>query len=178
MKFKVGIMCLTHKVHENDIIMNVVKIVFFFNSADIPEQPQSLMAQNVTSRNLTLTWVEPNNNNAPITSYRVHYTQPAFLGGKNVFIVTDSKRVLISSLHPGESYNFTVVAVNDIGVSEISKPWTQQMKEERKLLVLKWQSLTVSLSAITVAFMYMYSSITTHNDQSHSQIYVSDNRMG
>ena len=125
--------------------MNVVKIICFLNSTDIPEQPQSLMAQNVTSRNLTLTWVEPNNNNAAITSYRVHYTQPAFLGGKNVFIVTDSKRVLISGLHPGESYNFTVVAVNDVGVSEMSKPWTQQMKEERKLLDFKMAIINCQL---------------------------------
>ena len=36
---------------------------------DLPETPQDLMAVNVTSRNFTLTWVEPHDNNAPIQGY-------------------------------------------------------------------------------------------------------------
>ena len=36
---------------------------------DRPEMPQNLMAVNLTSRNFTLTWVEPHDNNAPIDGY-------------------------------------------------------------------------------------------------------------
>ena len=36
---------------------------------DRPETPQELMAVNLTSRNFTLTWVEPHDNNAPIQGY-------------------------------------------------------------------------------------------------------------
>ena len=103
---------------------------------DIPEQPHSLMALNVTSRNLTLTWVEPHDNNAPITGYRVYYTRPAFLmGGANVTVnVSGSiEQAFITDLHPGEEYTFTVDAFNDIGVSTISEPLTQRTDEERKL---------------------------------------------
>ena len=105
-------------------------------SIDIPEQPHSLMTQNVTSRNLTLTWVEPHDNNAPITGYRVFYTQPIFLNGTNVTInVTGSvEEAFIGDLHPGETYSFTVHAFNDIGVSAVSEPISQRTDEERKLL--------------------------------------------
>ena len=58
--------------------------LFCFDFAAIPEQPRNLMAHNVTSRNLTLTWMEPHDNNAPISGYRVSYVQPVFLGGDTV----------------------------------------------------------------------------------------------
>ena len=36
---------------------------------DRPEIPLNLMAVDLTSRNFTLTWVEPHDNNAPIEGY-------------------------------------------------------------------------------------------------------------
>ena len=92
------------------------------------------MTQNVTSRNLTLTWVEPHDNNAPISGYRVSYTEPDFLGGGNVTVnVTGSiEEAFIGGLHPGVTYSFTVVAFNDIGDSIPSDMLNEITLEERK----------------------------------------------
>ena len=109
------------------------------------------MAHNVTSRNLTLTWVEPHYNNAPISGYRVSYVQPVFLGGDTVVLnvpadtsvssnssqdVANSFLVqkFIDDLHPGATYSFTVIAFNIIGDSEPSAPFTQIMVDEGNIL--------------------------------------------
>ena len=92
------------------------------------------MTQNVTSRNLTLTWVEPHDNNAPILGYRVSYTEPDFLGGGNVTVnVTGPiEEAFIGSLHPGVNYSFTVVAFNEEGDSVPSAMLYEITDEERK----------------------------------------------
>ena len=96
----------------------------FFLFIAVPEQPQSVMAQNVSSRNLTLIWMEPHKNNAPILGYRVSYTEPCFLGGDNhdVNITGAIEVAFISGLQPGVTYSFTVVAFNDNGGSIPSVP--------------------------------------------------------
>ena len=104
----------------------------------IPEQPGGLIAFEVTSRNLTLTWVEPHDNNAPITGYRVSYARPGFLvDGANVVLTvsadgneTVSTEVFIDDLHPGVTYNFTIVAFNVIGNSTPSDPLTVILDDE------------------------------------------------
>ena len=64
-------------------------------------------------------WEEPHNNNAPITGYRVTYQQPAFLDPSSGVQVVNSTVEMadITGLHPGVTYNFTVVAFNEIGDS-------------------------------------------------------------
>ena len=61
--------------------------------------------------------MEPHHNNAPVTGYRVTYTEPDFLGGGVVNVISDDAAVVISGLHPGVEYVFTVIAINDIGES-------------------------------------------------------------
>ena len=61
--------------------------------------------------------MEPHHNTAPVTGYRVMYTEPSFLGGGAVTIASSDEAVVIAGLHPGVEYIFTVIAINDIGES-------------------------------------------------------------
>ena len=82
---------------------------------DRPEKPTNVEAVIVTSRSLSLEWVEPYHNNAPVLGYRVMYSQQDI--GANVEYVTEQETLQIASLLPGITYQFTVVAYNDIGDS-------------------------------------------------------------
>ncbi len=94
----------------------------FCINIDRPERPQNVRGTVINSRNLTLEWVEPHDNNAPIQGYRVTYSDPPFIpgGGVEVEEVVEIEMVVITGLHPGVTYNFTVVAFNEIGVSNSS----------------------------------------------------------
>ena len=72
---------------------------------------------NVTSRSLTLQWVEPHDSNAPILGYKVIYTEPEFLNGTSVTLPSNRTALEVTNLVPGVTYNFTVVAFNNIGNS-------------------------------------------------------------
>ena len=72
---------------------------------------------NITSRRLTLQWVEPHHNNAPVLGYRVMYTQPVFQNSTPIVLNANVTAVKIVNLHPGITYNFTVLAFNEIGDS-------------------------------------------------------------
>ena len=61
--------------------------------------------------------MEPHHNNAPVTGYIVMYTEPDFLGGGVVTVMSTEETVVVTGLHPGVEYIFTVVVVNDIGES-------------------------------------------------------------
>ena len=65
--------------------------------------------------------------------YRVSYTTPSFLGSMNLFNETDdnTRMIVISNLHPGEYYTFTVRAINEGSIiSEESVPLTIRTDEE------------------------------------------------
>lgn len=96
------------------------------------------MASNITSRSLTLTWIEPHDNNAPINGYNITFTEPDFLLGQNITVNVDGAIELanIRELHPGVTYYFTVVAYNDIGVSKSSNPLPARTLEERMIKAL------------------------------------------
>ncbi len=99
---------------------------------DVPEPPVNLTDIVITSRNVTLTWVEPHDNNAPITQYQVSYVAPVFLEGQEVSALTvdDTEMITIADLHPGETYTFTVIAINEEGNSDMSAPLTIRTLEE------------------------------------------------
>ena len=84
---------------------------------DRPQQPQNVGSVNTTSRSISLVWEEPHDNNAPIMGYRVMYQQPTFLGGGEQFVNSTVEMAEITDLHPGVTYDFTVVAFNEIGDS-------------------------------------------------------------
>ena len=87
----------------------------------------------MTSRDLTLFWTEPHDNNAPISGYFVFYTNPSFIqGGTEVTLTTNGtiEELFIENLHPGVTYDFTVLAFNEEGNSSRSAPFTIRTLEE------------------------------------------------
>ena len=102
---------------------------------EIPEIPGNLSTSGVTSRNLTLSWVEPHPNNAPILRYDIAYTEPDFLGGREIVLTVNGsiETLFIDGLYPGVTYNFTVNAFNEEGDSGFSEPFTQRTLEEGNL---------------------------------------------
>ena len=114
------------------LISYIIIIVIVFFCLDVPESPVNLTAIEINSRNITLVWVEPHENNAPILRYRVYYITPSFLGAKDVSVETmdDSETLTILNLHPGEEYEFTVTAINEEGESENSTSLTVGTEEE------------------------------------------------
>ena len=100
-----------------------------------PEQPQNVTAADVASRGLTLMWVEPHDNNAPIQGYLVMYMEPEFVTGEREREVNISEPVEMANitvLAPGVNYTFTVTAYNEIGESVPSDPLTVRTLEEGK----------------------------------------------
>ena len=92
-------------------------------------------------------WEEPHNNNAPIVGYRVMYQQPAFLDGSHSIQVVHStiEMAVITGLHPGVTYNFTIVAFNDIGDSAPSNIAAVTTQEEGMLIIMLFTSNKCSL---------------------------------
>ena len=82
-----------------------------------PQQPQNVESVNITSRSINLVWMEPHDNNAPIMGYRVMYQEPTFRGGGVQVVNSTIEMADITGLQPGVTYNFTVVAFNEIGDS-------------------------------------------------------------
>ncbi len=100
----------------------LLPIYCLYPFTDTPEQPQMVGATETNSRNLTLAWIEPHDNNAPIQGYRVTYSHPPFIPGSGVEVEEEVaiEMAVITGLHPGVTYNFTVVAFNEIGDSDPS----------------------------------------------------------
>ena len=88
------------------------------------------MAVETQSRYLVLMWVEPHDNNAPILGYFVSYDQPVFAGGERMTLTVPNEIVNVTNLLPGVTYNFTVIAYNDIGNSTASETTPLRTLEE------------------------------------------------
>ena len=104
-----------------------------FLCTDTPEHPQNIAAVETQSCYLVLTWVEPHDNNAPILGYFVSYNQPVFAGGEVVMLNTVIALVNVTELYPGVTYNFTVIAFNEVGNSSSSAIIPSRTLEESKL---------------------------------------------
>ena len=102
---------------------------------DCPDPPNNLQIFNVNSRNLTINWTKPHDNNDPITDYFVQYLNPVCLVDANILplnMIANSteEQVVISDLHPGEDFTFSVIAVNNICPSQFSLPSSVRTMEE------------------------------------------------
>ena len=80
-----------------------------------------MTALDIQSRSLTFLWSEPHDNNAPIEGYYVVYSQPSFAGGELVVLNVSNETVAVDKLFPGVTYNFTVIAFNNLGNSTESE---------------------------------------------------------
>ena len=84
---------------------------------------------------ILLNWFEPHDNNAPILGYRVRYTSPEFLDGSDVELGVTSEMAVVTDLSPGVTYNFTVIAFNEIGDSRESAVAMVATEEEGTVLI-------------------------------------------
>ena len=87
---------------------------------DTPERPQNITVVETQSRYLVLTWVEPHDNNAPIQGYYVLYSQPSYALQLMIVLAVNNTMANVTELYPGVTYNFTVIAFNDVGNSSQS----------------------------------------------------------
>ena len=102
---------------------------------DCPDKPIDVQVLNVNSRNLTIIWTKPYNNNDQITGYNISYQNPDCLVmandlPQNVTVDSREEQVMITGLHPGEVYTFTVIAINNICPSQPSLPVSMSTMEE------------------------------------------------
>ena len=107
-------------------------------STATPERPHSVRAS-ITNESISLIWVEPHHNNAPVLGYQVTFHTPLFLRGDWILINTTVEMTIISGLHPGVVYNFTIVAFNEIGASRPSQvAMIATLDEGRTIRLLKY----------------------------------------
>ena len=104
------------------------------------------MALNSTA--IQLNWFEPHDNNAPILGYRVMYTRPEFLNGGDVELSVLSEMAVVTGLHPGVTYNFTVIAFNDIGDSRESTV-AMVITEEGGTVIYKRGIICIAMTSIS-----------------------------
>ena len=75
------------------------------------------MSVRATFSDISLTWVKPHDNNAPITKYKVAYMQQSETGERERVVNTTVEMATITDLSPGVTYTITVTAINEIGPS-------------------------------------------------------------
>ena len=94
--------------------------------------PQNVTAVTVGSREINLTWVAPDNDNASLM-YHVRYMAPEFVTGDRERVVnTSTEMASIGSLFPGVNYTFRVSVVNENGQSD---PLTVRTMDEGELFI-------------------------------------------
>lgn len=100
--------------------------------SDRPEKP-IFTAVSVSSNKTGLSWRVPHDNNAPVIGYRLMYFQNDT--GDYMDFETANNTYNVTNLLPGVTYDFTVVAINDIGESAASDVLTITTLEEGKKLI-------------------------------------------
>ena len=88
---------------------------------DHPESPQNVVANEVTQNTLSLIWLKPHDNYAPIIGYYVMYMRAGF---ETNVVNTSVESANISDLVSGTLYSLNVTAFNEVGVSDPSNPLT------------------------------------------------------
>ena len=105
-------------------------LLHYVHSVDIPEQPENFSAIEIQSQFLSFSWDVPHGNNAPVLGYYVMYKQPSFAGGETIVLDVPTEMVEVFDLFPGVTYNFTVIAYNDLGNSTESEVFSLTTLEE------------------------------------------------
>ena len=110
-----------------------------------PLQVVNVFAFNITSQGLSLQWVEPHSNNAPVQYYLVMFMDPAFINEERNRTVNSTVEMAdIEALYPGIDYSFTVVAVHEIGRSVPSLPLVVRTSDEGGMICNTFSMFTSS----------------------------------
>ena len=64
------------------------------------------------------------------------YTRREFLDGSDVSLTVPSVMAVVTGLHPGVTYNFTIVAFNEIGDSRESAVTMVTTEEEGTIIIV------------------------------------------
>src|SRR3990172_7226956 len=73
-----------------------------------------------SSNQVTLNWIEPDDNGSPITGYKIELQKPMNQGFTTVAITDKTDTFVITELDPSTTYNFKVSAINAIGIGPAS----------------------------------------------------------
>ncbi|KAH9528840.1 hypothetical protein DERF_002756 [Dermatophagoides farinae] len=99
---------------------------------EVPGMPKNVHVKEVWSRTVSLSWSEPFNGNLPIQKYTVQYWryQSAPHRLNEVFVPGSQTSFFLKDLSPGQSYELSVIAENEIGKGASSAPVTFTTGEE------------------------------------------------
>src|SRR3990172_10950806 len=73
-----------------------------------------------SSNQVTLNWIEPDDNGSPITGYKIELQKPMNQGFTTVAITDKTDTFVIMGLDSSTTYNFKVSAINAIGIGPAS----------------------------------------------------------
>ena len=96
--------------------------------ADTPEQPINVRVTDFTAFSVALAWVEPHDNNAPISDYII-YIDSVGTDPTEVRANASVEAFNVTGLRPFVNYSLTVAAENDEGIGLRSTPVVQQTSE-------------------------------------------------
>ena len=91
-------------------------------------------AVNITSDSLILQWLEPHDNNAPLTGYRIDYRT---LDSSTIIEVVPQTSHLVTGLQAAVTYHFVIQALNNIGASSSSPVFNVTTLEAGKTILRK-----------------------------------------
>lgn len=120
-----------------DRFKRVTKVSFV---ADVPSPPVGpLGVFGIARDSLTLTWHEPaRNGGSPVTGYRVECTRGD--GAWTLAATADTTSAVVPALQPGQTYQFRIFAINEIGTSQ---PYVSDEKITIGKTLCKHKKITV-----------------------------------
>ena len=95
---------------------------------EVPDAPFNVTITNNTQRSQVLSWVVPFDGNRPVTQNIIYFTSSRQTSGvstdpvPSVTTTDNPTTVIVSNLIPFVEYSYTVVAVNELGRSDMSQP--------------------------------------------------------
>ncbi|KAM4676518.1 immunoglobulin superfamily DCC subclass member 4 isoform 2-T2 [Discoglossus pictus] len=98
----------------------------------LPDPPQAVRAEEVSSRAITVNWDQPESNWEQVIGFSLHYTKTGdSVNTECQFAVNnDTTELHVKDLEPGTSYTFYVVAYSHQGASRPSQPVVVQTWDE------------------------------------------------
>ena len=94
---------------------------------EVPDAPINVTITNNTQRSQVLSWVVPFDGNRPVTQNIIYFTSSRQTSGvstdpvPSVTTTDNPTTVTVSNLIPFVAYSYTVVAVNELGRSDMSQ---------------------------------------------------------
>ncbi|XP_055948883.1 cell adhesion molecule Dscam2-like isoform X4 [Argiope bruennichi] len=98
-----------------------------------PDSPRNMEIKELTSRTVTLTWVQPYSGNLPLTRYIVQLKRQDeqwLEQTKSLTVPVTESSTVLGDLMPVTTYNIRILAENSLGQSKPSEPITVTTKEE------------------------------------------------